>query len=203
MVNPQVLAGRHRLASSAARGAGINRRHRQSRTISDTVLCSGRLTWHVQNLFKNNGSLIKQIVSPSEVPGSSALPSISTDIAVRWTSSCPMPHATRCGVPNRLANNGRREPFGFSNSNAGPVHVRCGQLFRSFPDRVDLRDAFLSWLRSSSRDVQKSRKSRYFIRVTVNKTGAGLYEQFTDGFGCGQHGSMINFDRGPNSETIP
>ena len=36
------------------------------------------------------------------------------------TSSCPIPNATRFGVPNKLHSTGISKPFGFSNSRAGP-----------------------------------------------------------------------------------
>ena len=113
----------------------------------------------------NTGNLSHASFNPFGGSGSFKAASSSPTSRNADTDSCPIPMATRRGVPNRFPRTGILCPLGFSNRMAGPpafstrsqisVISRCGSI------SVVMR--FNSpWLSSFAR---KSRRSLYFIVV--------------------------------------
>ena len=88
------------------------------------------------------------------------------------TESCPIPKATRLGVPNKFANTGISEPLGFSKRIAGPparsVLSAISVISSSVSISIDTRfnsPIFSNW-------SIKSRRSLYFIHTPEKRAYA-------------------------------
>ena len=161
-VNPQVISG----ATSSGQHCMIGILVRSTSSPCTTFCWQGAPRSRLVGMFStclNWGSLSKRSRKPFGGSGSFRKASNFPTSRRALTSSCPIPNATRRGVPNKLHSTGIVYPFGFSNSNAGPPARRVRSAISVISRWGSTGNVMRFNSPCCSSSVRKSRRSWYFM----------------------------------------